>query len=736
VTNDWSSGYQVDVKVSNTGPSVTDKWTVILDVPANQTLSSVWNANKLSQTGNSYTYGNLSWNGTLQPKASTSFGGTFARTASTTGAVSCRVQSGPVNHAPSADFTTAVTNDTVHIQSVNGVDADGDKLTYSFDFGDGKGINYPDVWHSYEAPGTYTITQTVSDGKTTSVATHQVTVGEAGSNRAPVAVFAYQTTGLTLALNARASADPEANALSYTWDYGNGPSAPASDSQTSINLGQNGTYYVTLTVFDGQLGNTVQYAINASNCTNNSPAPVPVVKRTLTGSTLTIDASESRNVWTFYWDLGDGTHAEGPVVTHTYAAPGNYLVNMSLTGFTKSISEQTTVEIAGATAGLPPVVGDLTCTGYEIIYDDFVNHTGYTAFHAYCDLAGSSDPEGAPLIYTVNWGDGSAETLSGYPRFSHDYRYYNRNVTITVKVSDGTNVSQRQFPFYAGKPVVVNLPPVAALSCKEEPAIEGSGYVTNCDATASSDPEGKPLGYEISWGDSLVESNSTGTFSHRYAENREYQLTLKVTDGWTNTYKSIYWDVRNGDTSNRAPDACFGLGGTGTNTVTVSSCAQDPDGDPISLSWDFGDGTTATGQTASHSYSASGDYTITFTASDGKLSSTGTYVFSYVAPVKTTSCTFKINSQWAGGYNASFVIKNESTTPITNWEALLTFPTNETVSSKFNGTFSGTNPLSVKPPAWATTLQPGASQEVGFLVWKTDASLPAQGPQIGGANCQ
>ena len=41
------------------------------------------------------------------------------------------------------------------------------------------------------------------------------------------------------------------------------------------------------------------------------------------------------------------------------------------------------------------------------------------------------------------------------------------------------------------------------------------------------------------------------------------------------------------------------------------------DGTPLTYSWDFGDGHTATGQTASHAFTASGAYTVTLTATDG-----------------------------------------------------------------------------------------------------------------------
>ncbi len=42
----------------------------------------------------------------------------------------------------------------------------------------------------------------------------------------------------------------------------------------------------------------------------------------------------------------------------------------------------------------------------------------------------------------------------------------------------------------------------------------------------------------------------------------------------------------------------------------------DPNGDPVTFFWQFGDGTNATGRTASHTYAHSGNFTVTLTATD------------------------------------------------------------------------------------------------------------------------
>ncbi len=57
--------------------------------------------------------------------------------------------------------------------------------------------------------------------------------------------------------------------------------------------------------------------------------------------------------------------------------------------------------------------------------------------------------------------------------------------------------------------------------------------------------------------------------------------------------------------------------GTAPLTVNFSSAgSSDPDGDPITFSWTFGDGGTSTAANPSHTYSANGSYTATLTVRD------------------------------------------------------------------------------------------------------------------------
>jgi len=71
----WTGGYQITVNVTNSGTAATTSWRTALTLPGKDTIASAWNA-VTTVSGQSVTGVNQSYNGSLSPGTSTSWGAT------------------------------------------------------------------------------------------------------------------------------------------------------------------------------------------------------------------------------------------------------------------------------------------------------------------------------------------------------------------------------------------------------------------------------------------------------------------------------------------------------------------------------------------------------------------------------------------------------------------------------------------------------------------------------------
>ncbi|MGW4501779.1 chitinase, partial [Micromonospora sp. NPDC004336] len=72
-TADWGTGWEGRYTVTNGGSSTITGWQVAFTLPAGTTLGSYWDAT-VTSAGQRHTFTNRSWNGTVAPGASVSFG--------------------------------------------------------------------------------------------------------------------------------------------------------------------------------------------------------------------------------------------------------------------------------------------------------------------------------------------------------------------------------------------------------------------------------------------------------------------------------------------------------------------------------------------------------------------------------------------------------------------------------------------------------------------------------------
>jgi PKD repeat protein len=217
-----------------------------------------------------------------------------------------------------------------------------------------------------------------------------------------------------------------------------------------------------------------------------------------------------------------------------------------------------------------------------------------------CDFdAGGSTDDGTIVSYAWTFGDGGTATgVTASHGYAADGIY---TVTLTVTDDQGaTDSIAQQVSVSAG-----NQSPSASFTflCTD--------LVCSFDGSGSTD-DGTIVSYAWAFGDG---GTATGmTANHTYALGGTYNVTLTVTDdaGATGTMTQA---VTVTAPENQAPTASFTINCTNLTCSFDGSGSKD-DGTIVSYAWTFGDGGTATGVTANHTYAAGGTYTVTLTVRD------------------------------------------------------------------------------------------------------------------------
>ena len=183
-----------------------------------------------------------------------------------------------------------------------------------------------------------TLTVTDAGGNTDSITKSVVVeIGEP-----PFAYFSSeQTTGTTVAFYNQ-SADDDGDVVSQSWDFGDG-SADSTLENPVHTFPSYGTYVVTLTVTDDD-GNVVSEAAEVEVIDLTAPVAEFDYSQT-TGNTVEFydySYDDDGEIVSWLWDFGDAsTDSTVPKPVHTYSAPGEYEVTLTVTDDDSKLSSVT-----------------------------------------------------------------------------------------------------------------------------------------------------------------------------------------------------------------------------------------------------------------------------------------------------------------------------------------------------------------------------------------------------------
>lgn len=445
----------------------------------------------------------------------------------------------------------------------------------------------------YDGPTTQTVTVKVTNTECDKTSTDSDTVTI--TNVAPVisstTIPATGTEGVAQTFSVAYTDVETMDTQTVAWSFSDGTTATG--SSTSKTFADNGTYTATVTVTDDDGGiATASGTIVVANA-------APVITST-SGTTSGNEGSAfafacsatdvAADTVSYGWSFGDGGTSTGATATHTFVDDGAYSVVCTASDEDGGSS---TSSIAVAVNNVAPTItsSSLPATG---------NEGGALTFSVTASDVGTADT----LTYVWAFGDGT--TGSGASA-THTYAD-NGSYTVTVTVSDGDGGTATTF----GTTTISNVAPTVSGISGDTTGTEGS---TLSFAALYSDP-GTADTATVTWDFGDGGTGTGASTSYAYASEGTYTVTVTVCDddGACDTYSESI-------TVSNTPAVITALAtdtwGDEGSTLSFAGTATDAGGDPLTWTWDFGDGSSTTGDTVTHVWGDNGVWTVIVSVSDG-----------------------------------------------------------------------------------------------------------------------
>ncbi len=466
--------------------------------------------------------------------------------------------------------------------SFQGIDQNGTAIvTWQWDFGDGTPFsNVQNTTHAYVNPGTYTVELSMTNsGGCEDVVTETITVQEI-----PVAAFAMLPAGSAcLGELIQFTDNSSSDVVLWAWDFGDGTTSILQNPDHS---------YTSFGWFDVELTVT-----NSNGCTHSIITPIQIYQlpdlqidmtpgSTVCANSLISLSGFDRNATTitdWQWDFGDGSPGfSGQTTSHTYSVSGTYTVSLSVinAGGCTDVVTETVVVNEVPTAGFTMSPTGLACEGDIIDFSD----------------ACSSDV----ISWAWDFGDGN---LSSDQNPQH--AYLNSGVfdvqLIVANQHACAGTATLPMEIFQIPDAQINVVPGNTVCAQSPLSFQG----TDNNGTVVVDWQ-----WDFGDGTALVTGQNA---IHSYTNAGVYQVTLT-----TNNQNNCSDVVTTTVFINSLPQCDFSMSPNDSSCVNeVIAFSGVGTADIINWSWQFGDGTTGTGQNTTHAYLTDGTFSVISIVTNG-----------------------------------------------------------------------------------------------------------------------
>ena len=393
------------------------------------------------------------------------------------------------------------------------------------------------------------------------------------------------------------------NPTNWSWDFGNGSSVSGQNSAPSTVYLLPGTYSVKLTVSDGTQSNT-RTRVNYINV-----YPRPNISFTASDTTLSCApktvaftstvTQPGPGPLTYLWDFGNGASSTQANPTYTYTAAGNYTVTVVVTN------------AAGCVGSSPRVnyikIKDKPQAQFTVVKNPACTPPATYSF--------SNNSTGGPLTYKWYFGDGDSSTVANP---THNYAAFG-TYTVQLVVNNGACTDTA-------------VQTVTAASDNSVPSFTESTLNPCVNAPVTFTNTSAPAPASVFWNFGDGTNSTTLNPTKTYVGAGTYTVTLTNYRNGCTTTTSKTVQVAPLPTASFTANPAYGC----TQPLTVSFTNTSTGA--ATYLWDFGDNTTSTSASPSHTYTSNGTFQVTVTA----VSAAGCSTTSAITPVRVGPATVSL----------------------------------------------------------------------------------------------